>query len=287
MTLLQITAFGIVVIYLFYWYFREGDTGLFLMKFITISAASWVVEETSIRIYHFYQYSPDWCLFVGHVPVLVALVWPVVIHSGWELASQFFNEYKLSHHLVAALIIWIDASLIETISVKAGLWEWHGAGFLGVPFIGIFGWAYFAFLSGFILRLKKERKAGAGKIFLMFFFAVFGTHILIIGTWWLIFRYILFPVNPAFITALAWIISFLFIYTIQRRNVGANVNISVLLMRIPPALIFLALYLKGSPDAFHTAYALPFSLSYLFLFYKIYRGELEMTHKAFKKTLYF
>lgn len=285
--LFQITAFGIVVIYLLYWYFREDDPGLFLKKFITVSAASWVVEETSIRIYHFYQYSPDWNLFIGHVPVLVILVWPLVIHSGWELASQFFTEYKLTHHLVAALIIWIDASLIETISVKSGLWSWNGTGFFGVPFIGICGWAYFAFLSGFILRLNRERKTGAGKIFIIFIFVVFGTHVLIIGTWWLIFRYILFPVNPAFTTALAWTLSLLFIFTMNRKNVGVNVDSKVLLIRIPPALIFLTLYLKGSPDAFHTTYALAFSLSYLFLFYKIYRGELEVTHKSFKTTLHF
>ncbi len=163
MMIFQITALGFVVIYLLYWFFREDDPGVFLLKFITISAASWLVEETSILIYHFYQYSSDWYLFIGHVPVLVILVWPVLIHSGWELASQFFNQYKLYHHLVAALIVWIDASLIESVSVKAGLWSWNGAGLFEVPFIGIFGWAYFAFLSGFILRMNRERKAGAGK----------------------------------------------------------------------------------------------------------------------------
>jgi len=120
MIIFQITTLFLVVIYLLYWFSREEDPGFFLLKFITISAASWLLEETSILIYHFYQYSPDWYLFFGHVPVLVILVWPVLIHSGWELASQFFNQYKLYQHVVAALIVWIDASLIESISVKEG-----------------------------------------------------------------------------------------------------------------------------------------------------------------------
>jgi hypothetical protein len=71
----------------------------------------------------------------------------------------------------------------------------------------------------------------------------------------------------------------------HRRNVGAIIDSKVLLMRIPPALIFLTLYLKGSPDPFFTAYALAFSVSYLFLFYKIYRSELEITHETFKPSL--
>ena len=113
----QITAFFIVLIYLLHWFIREKDPSSFLLKFTAISAAGWVAEETSIRIYHIYQYSPDWILFLGHVPILVILIWPLVIHSGWELASQLMGKNKRYSHLVSALIIWIDASLVETISV--------------------------------------------------------------------------------------------------------------------------------------------------------------------------
>lgn len=149
----QIIAFCIVIIYLLYWFVREHDARSFFMKFAVISAASWIAEETSIRMYHFYQYSPDWILFLGHVPVLVILIWPLVIHSGWELASQLRAKNRRHVHLVAALIIWIDASLVETISVKAGFWSWNAVGVFGVPLIGIFGWLYFSILSILILRI--------------------------------------------------------------------------------------------------------------------------------------
>jgi len=282
--LFQITAFCIVFIYLLQWFVRENDPGSFFLKFTAISAASWIVEETSIRTYHFYQYSPDWNLFAGHVPILVILVWPVVIHSGWELAYQLMKENKRHVHLVAALIIWIDASLIETISVKAGFWSWNAPGIFGVPLIGIFGWAYFSFLSILLLSLKRVRKAGIAKIFFILVITVCGTHVLIVATWWFIFRWILFPINTVFITALAWFITTLLIYLIHRKNLGINVDSKILLIRFPPAILFLVFYLKGSPDVFHTAYVLAFSFSYLFLICKI--SKAEAIQKSYKTTLH-
>jgi len=282
MVLFQLTALGILIVYLLHWYFQEDNPGLFLMKFITISFASWIVEETSIRFYHFYQYSPDWNLFIGHVPILVILIWPLIIHSGWEMGSQLGNGDKVYHQLFASLIILIDASFIEIMSVKAGLWSWNSTGFFGVPFIGIFGWGYFAFLSVFVLRLKRERKAWIGKILLILIFMVFGTHVLIVATWWLIFRWILFPVNPAYIITLSLPLSLLLTHFIYRKNLGVNVDSKIMMIRIPPALLFLILYLKSSPDAFLIAYIWVISLPYLFLLFKICRRKVKIADKALK-----
>lgn len=284
MMIFQIAAFCIVFIYFLYWYARENDPKSFFLKFTAISTASWIVEETSIRIYHFYQYSPDWNVFIGHVPILVILVWPLVIHSAWELASQLLSENKQHAHLAAAFIIWIDASLIETISVRAGFWSWNGAGILGVPLIGIFGWAYFSFLSIFILRQKGVRETKIAKTFFILIFTVCGSHVLIVATWWLIFRWILFPINTVFITAVAWFISILLIYFIHRKNLGINMDSKILIIRVPPAALFFILYLKGSPDTFYTAYAFSFAFAYFFLIYKISKGQ--GIQKSYKTTLH-
>jgi hypothetical protein len=269
----QIIAFCIVIIYLLYWFVREHDARSFFMKFAVISAASWIAEETSIRMYHFYQYSPDWILFLGHVPVLVILIWPLVIHSGWELASQSMAKNRRHVHLVAALIIWIDASLVETISVKAGFWSWNAVGVFGVPLIGIFGWLYFSILSILILRIERVRKVGIGKLFFILTSIVLGTHLLIVATWWLVFRWILFPIDEVFIAAMAWLISTSLVYFIQRRNLGIHMDGKALVIRVPPVVLFLTLYLQGSPDTFHTAYASAFSFSYLFLIYRFSKEE--------------
>ena len=273
MMIFQTAALCIVIIYLLYWFVLEDNPGSFFLKFTAISIASWIVEETSIRAYHSYQYSPDWNLFLGHVPILVILIWPLVIHSGWELASRLMGKNERHARFVAALIIWIDASLVETISVKAGFWSWNAPGIFGVPLIGIFGWVYFSMLSIFILRLKRVKKGEIAKLIFTLSITVCGTHGLIIATWWLIFRWIIFPVNTVFITAIAWFISVLFIYFIHQKNLGVNMGPKILVMRIPPVVLFYILYLMGSPDVFHTAYALAFTVPYFFLIYKVSKAE--------------
>lgn len=283
MLIFQTAALCIVIIYLLYWFVLEDDPGSFFLKFTAISIASWIAEETSIRAYYFYQYSPDWNLFLGHVPILVILIWPLVIHSGWELATRLMGEGKRHVHLAAALIILIDASLVETISVKAGFWSWNAPGIFGVPLIGIFGWVYFSILSTLILRLKRVRKAGIVRIFFMLIFTACGTHVLIVATWWLIFRWILFPLNPVFIAAMAWLISISVIYFIHQKNLGINMDGKTIIMRVPPVLLFFIVYLKGSTDAFHTAYAAAFCITYLFLIYKISKGE--VIGKSYKTAL--
>lgn len=269
MMIFQTIVLCIVIIYYLYWFSREHDRGSFFLKLTVISIASWIVEDTSIRIYHFYQYSPDWRFFIGQVPVIVVLVWPIVIHSGWELAYQLMNKNRHRAHLAAALIIWIDASLIETIAVKSGYWSWNAAGIWEVPLIGIFGWAFFAFLSINIIMPGKISKTDIIKNLFSIIVIVCGTHVMIVATWWLIFRWILFPVNMVSITVIAWFVSGLVIYFIHREKLGFNMDSKVLIIRVPPAVLFLIVYLNESPDIFHTAYILAFSFSYIFLIYKI------------------
>lgn len=283
MMIFQITAFCIVSIYFFHWFVRGNNPLSNILKFTAISVASWIVEETSIRAYHFYQYSSDWNLFLGNVPLLVILIWPLVIHSGWELASQLMSGNKRHARLIAALIIWIDASLIEVISVKIGFWSWNAPGIFEVPLIGIFGWVYFSFLSILILKFKMDRKSGAVKFIYILIFTVFGTHVLIIASWWLFFRWMLFPLNMAYITPVAWIISILFIYVIQRKSLDANVDSKILILRFLPSVLFFIWYLKGDPDVLHTAYIIAFSFPYIFIAYKISKGK--VCHKSYKESL--
>ena len=134
-----------------------------------------------------------------------------------------------------------------------------------------------------ILRLQRPGKAGPGHLFLMFIFTVSGTHALIVSSWWLIFRWILFPANPALITSLAWILSLLFICIIHRKGWGVNVDAKTLLIRMPPVLLFFILYLKSPPDTFHSAYAVAFAFSYLFLLFKISRRT--VARRSFDTTL--
>lgn len=269
MALFELAALGLVGMYVLHWFFREKNAASFLIKFTAIAAASWLAEETAIRAYRFYQYAPGWRFFIGHVPIPIILVWPVVIHSGWELASRIANRNRRYTHLVAALIIWIDASLIETIAVRSGLWSWNAPGLMGVPLIGIFGWTYFCLLSIPVLTSTAKRKTDVAKLALLALGIACGTHALLVATWRLVFRWITVPIDTAFVTAAAWVASALLMGVIHRKKLGMRVDGKTMLLRTPPAVFLFIIYLKGTPTAWHSAYILAFSLPYLFLWHRI------------------
>ena len=160
--------------------------------------------------------------------------------------------------------------------------ECHGY-FWGAPYWH-FRLGLFFFLVNFFFKTQKSQEDWDNKNISNFFiFTVCGTHLMIVATWWLIFRSILFPINTVFITAVAWIISILIIYFIHRKHLGVNMNTKILIIRVPPAVLFFILYLKGFPDAYHTAYALAFFFCYLILIYKSLK---EVTQKSFRTTLH-
>src|SRR5439155_24844517 len=105
--------------------------------------ASWIGEDSVIRVYGFYHYARGWALFVDQVPLAIVVIWPVVIDSAWGLARCLAAGARAQALLAAAFVL-ADASLIEPIAVRAGLWRWTEPGLFAVPPVGILGWALFA-----------------------------------------------------------------------------------------------------------------------------------------------
>src|SRR5262249_12701740 len=141
-----------------------------------------------IRSYGFYQYSTlAWSMFVDRVPLLVALIWPVVIDSAHQLAG---GRARFTFVIVLA-----DAALIEPIAARAGLWAWNEPGLFGVPFIGMLGWGLFAAAASTLLR--------RGRVALLF--APLVTHILLLASWWGALRWVAgeIPEAPALVGLVA------------------------------------------------------------------------------------
>lgn len=138
--------------------------------FATIAVLAWCGEQSCISLYGFYGYSDAWALKLGDVPVLVALIWPVVVLSARAVRPGW----------LAGLVL-LDAAFIEPIAVHGGLWGWTEPGFLHVPAIGVLGWAWFAWLlpPGPAVSLRTAARAMA---------CLVGLHAGLITVWWLGFR---------------------------------------------------------------------------------------------------
>jgi 4-hydroxybenzoate polyprenyltransferase len=141
----QIIVIGLIVIgaLCYRWYAPLYGKRRYLALTALIAVSSFFAEHSAIEYYRFYSYDARWTWFVGHVPLAVVLIWPMVIltshHVARRLGAIGFKAVGLATMLVMA-----EAALIEVVCVQAGLWTWEGSGLFGVPLIGIIGWGCFA-----------------------------------------------------------------------------------------------------------------------------------------------
>ncbi len=162
---------------------RKYAAAEILGSYAALAVAGWIGEQTCIELYRFYSYAPGWHLRVGHVPILVPLIWPLVILSARHVVDALFPDLMRFRALLVAAVVVVDASLVEVVAVRAGLWSWAEPGHLAVPVIGILGWGYFA--AGAELALMRRRP------WLAIVLGPVVAHALILATWWGLFRWTL------------------------------------------------------------------------------------------------
>lgn len=225
---------------------------------VCLAVAGFFGEDSVIRAYGFYHYSPRWHLFLDQVPIMIVVIWPVVIHSAWSLARRLAP--RASAPLVGALIVLADASLIEPIAVHAGLWTWTEPGLFTVPPIGIIGWAYFA--GAAMACLEREKPLAAVVI------APLVTHALLVASWWAALKWVSRALPALPFVAAAWLVlGGLAVAAVRARPGRVNPPIrKELLLRGPGAAFFfvlLSLYGRNSPAL--CAWSLAFVPPYLAL----------------------
>ncbi len=155
-----------------------------LSDYLALALAGWIGEQTCISLYRFYAYADGWHARIGDVPLLVPLIWPLVILSAREVATALWPGSRRRGVIVGALVV-IDASMVEVLAVRAGLWSWVEPGHLGVPLIGILGWGFFAAAADACLELRGARRWS------VIVLAPLATHALLVLAWWGALRWIL------------------------------------------------------------------------------------------------
>lgn len=155
-----------------------------VVEIIALAASGWIGEHTVIEAYQFYFYADGWWPKLGHVPLLVALIWPMVVLSARDVARYLFGDQStLKRALTVGGIVVFDASIMEVIAVQAGFWEWFEPGYLNVPLMGIVGWGCFGFAATLWLDTLEKRGSvallGSSPLVL-----VPATHLLLLAVWW-------------------------------------------------------------------------------------------------------
>jgi len=269
MLLFQGLCLVIVLAYLGSALTRASSRRVYLRRFALLCAASWLVEDSCVRLYGLYAYDPSW-LLLDRVPLLVVLIWPTVILSAAELAGHLRRRGGAPSSAALALtggaLVLGDASFIEPIAVQARLWSWTEPGILGVPPIGLVGWGLFAGLCHALLGRSDRRGARAKGDLATMVLAPLLTHAGLLALWWSAARWLTGGIPPWAAVTTAWLVSLGLTSAALHGAVRRRIPASVLTTRIPASLLFLGLLaVHGRRNLPLVIYAAAFPAPYLAL----------------------
>lgn len=143
---------SIFVVLLAFWSWRKDR--LRLQQIGALMLAGWGAETVAMMWYDYYAYAPTWTLWLGHVPLAVVGVWPVVILTSYQVirATVARESTPIKVALLTGLLVIFDAAFIEPVAVRMGLWAWQDGTYFGVPALGYIGWGFLGFSAAFIFE---------------------------------------------------------------------------------------------------------------------------------------
>ncbi|MFZ0450944.1 MAG: hypothetical protein WAL98_17035 [Desulfatiglandaceae bacterium] len=266
MFLFETITISIAVLYVVMFTKNHPDGGHFLLWTVLVATSAWIAEETCIRLYAFYSYSQSWHMLLSHLPLMIIVVWPVLIHSAWDLASQLLGYGHRFVPMAVGGIVLTDAAFIETVSVRSGLWVWQEPGIFNVPLIGILGWACFAFLCAFLYEEGRRRNCRLWSSLIVIVLPAVGTHLFLLVSWWGVFRWINIPIKAELAAATAWTMSIGLVFVFLRFRAGLYVKKKTLLLRLLGALFFFTLAVRNADGSvFYILFVVAFAPPYLTL----------------------
>ena len=164
------------------------------LEVLILATAGALSEHSAIALYGFYEYAEGWWLPLGHVPLLVAMIWPLVLLSAREVACTLWPQRTatLRTAIIVAIVLF-DASLMEIVAVDAGYWRWFESGYMGVPLMGMTGWGCFA-LAVAMVGKRLDGRAWQFPVAIIAIAAI--THLLLLAIWWGALRWFLRDALP-------------------------------------------------------------------------------------------
>lgn len=220
-----------------------------LADYGALAIAGWIGEETCILLHRFYAYAQGWHGRLDEVPVLVPLIWPLVILSAREVVTALWPNAGRWRSLLVGAVVIADASMVEVLAVRAGLWTWAEAGHLGVPLIGILGWGFFATAADACLGLGSRRSALGARHLLVVALAPLATHALLVMSWWGVLRWVLRgELGWASVAGAAALGALATMEALRARRAGRAMRLEVAGPRMIAASLFFALFATTALD---------------------------------------
>jgi len=144
------------------------------LQFFALSAViSWGFEHTGVAtglIFGHYHYSDKLGYKLGHVPLVIPLIWFMMMYPSYIIANLIGNGRPVGDQGGTGRIIWLSLLGAATITAwdlavdpvfsSLGFWIWEDGGpYFGVPLHNFAGWLMTTFTIFLVYRLW-ERKTG-------------------------------------------------------------------------------------------------------------------------------
>lgn len=223
---------------------RRAPARELLADYAALAVAGLLGEESCIALYRFYAYAPAWHARLDHVPLLVPLIWPLVILSARGVVSSLWPDARrATRALAVGAVVIVDASLVEVVAVRAGLWRWAEGGHLGVPLIGLLGWGFFAGAAELALSLRTPWRRA-----LLLGLAPAATHVMLVATWWAALRWVLRgELGPSSIAGVLAVGALATVAAARARLAGRAIPLEIAAPRMIAASLFFALLVTTAP----------------------------------------
>ncbi len=108
-----------------------------------------------------YYFSTQFNMFTGHLPLMVALIWAILIYITYSFVNSINIKDNRKAFADAFIITLIDLA-IDPVASRMGLWAWIGYGprdgFFGVPGNNFLGWLLVTFIFMLMFRFIEKKK---------------------------------------------------------------------------------------------------------------------------------
>ncbi len=265
-TEITVFCFAIVAAFLLFRARLEARPIVLFRRLFFISLATFAAEDIGLHLYQFQHYSENGWLLLDRVPLLVVLIAPLLVQSSRDMATCLWSgrdrPTAIRVALTASALIFAEATLIESVAVKSGLWHWTQPGVFEIPLIRILGIAAFTGIVVYLLERAKWRHRPWEETFVLA--APIAIHLVLAVAWWGLLRWITAPIPNVVAPVFAWICSIALTALSLRQQTARRVPPALLWIRAPSALFMaLLLALHARQSASLVAYALAFVPPYL------------------------
>ena len=162
-TPLSFAVFEIVVVSLFLvtcWHATQMPRSQ-RAELLTAVLYALLFEELDIRLFQTSHYGAGYTLMLGHVPLVIALAWAVIISTSMHISDCWPISAPARACCDALLAVLIDLS-IDAIAIRRGYWQWTiplNIGWFGVPADNLSAWMFVVFFFSLLCRLLRRLSA--------------------------------------------------------------------------------------------------------------------------------